>query len=82
MKNWIKTILLSLLVVGLLLPSLALAAVQVKGYFRSNSTYVQPHYRSNPNKSIWDNWSTKGNYNPQTGKKGTVDPFKSYKFRY
>lgn len=42
--------------------------VHVRGYFRKNGTYVQPHYRSNP---INDNWSTKGDINPYTGQKGT-----------
>lgn len=47
------------------------AATRVRGYYRSNGTYVQPYYRSSPNSSSYDNWSTKGNYNPYTGKKGT-----------
>ena len=56
------------------LSSLAIADVQVKGYFRSNGTYVQPHYRSSPNSTGLDNFSTKGNVNPYTGKEGTVNP--------
>ena len=47
------------------------AATRVKGYYRSNGTYVQPHYRSSPNSSRYDNYSTKGNYNPYSGKRGT-----------
>jgi len=39
-----------------------------------------PHYRTSPNKSRLDNWSTKGNINPSTGRRGTVDPWKSYKW--
>ena len=54
------------------------ASVRVRGSSRSNGTYVQPHYRSSPDHSRFNNWSTKGNYNPHTGKKGTVDPYKSY----
>lgn len=46
------------------------AAVYVRGYTRSNGTYVMPHYRSNPNSYRYDNYSTKGNYNPYTGKAG------------
>lgn len=45
--------------------------VAVKGYTRSNGTYVQPHMRSAPNGSKADNWSTIGNINPYTGKVGT-----------
>lgn len=47
----------------------------VKGYTRKDGTYVRPHQRTNPNKSKQDNWSTKGNSNPYSGKAGTVDPY-------
>jgi hypothetical protein len=52
------------------MPKSADAAVRVKGYIKSNGTYVVPHYRSNPDSSKLNNWSTKGNYNIYTGKKG------------
>jgi len=41
------------------------------GYSRSNGTYVQPHNKTKANKTNLDNYSTKGNYNPYTGKNGT-----------
>ena len=50
---------------------LALADTYVRGYFRSNGTYVQPHYRSNPDGNFYNNWSTYPNVNPYTGKVGT-----------
>lgn len=53
----------------------AASQVRVKGYTRKDGTYVAPHYRSTPNSSRYDNYSTKGNYNPYTGKKGYVDPY-------
>jgi len=37
----------------------------------ANTQYVQPHYRSSPNNTKSDNWSTYGNVNPYTGKVGT-----------
>ena len=43
----------------------------VNGYYKSNGTYVQPHYRSNSNSTTSDNFSTYGNTNPYTGEKGT-----------
>lgn len=47
--------------------------VKVKGYYKpSTGTYVAPTYRTSPNKTKLDNYSTKGNYNPYSGKKGTV----------
>lgn len=50
------------------------SAGSVRGYYRSNGTYVQPHYRSNPNSTVYDNYSTKGNVNPYTGQWGTRTP--------
>lgn len=50
------------------------AAVHVKGYFRKNGTYVQPHYRSNPDGNPYNNWSFPGNTNPYTGKTATGNP--------
>jgi hypothetical protein len=44
------------------------ARVSVSGYYRKSGTYVAPHYRSDPDTSFSNNWSTKGNYNPYTGK--------------
>ena len=70
------------LVLGLagFIGSTAEAAVRVKGYYKpSTGTYVQPYYRSSPNTTRWDNYSTKVNYNPYTGKKGYASPFKSYR---
>jgi len=49
----------------------AVAETYVNGYTKSNGTYVQGHYRSSPNSSRWDNYSSKGNSNPYTGKKAT-----------
>lgn len=43
------------------------ADVYVRGYTRSDGTYVAPHYRSSPNSTRNDNWSTRGNINPHTG---------------
>ena len=47
--------------------------VHVNGYYKKNGAYVEPHYRSSPDSSKSNNWSTQGNYNPYTGKQGTVD---------
>lgn len=53
----------------------AIAQTRVRGYYRKNGTYVAPHYRSSPNSSRFDNWSTKGNVNPYTGQPGTRNPY-------
>ncbi len=39
----------------------AKALQKVKGYTKKSGTYVAPHYKSSPNKSKFDNFSTKGN---------------------
>ncbi len=49
----------------------AMADVYVRGYCKSNGIYVAPHYRSNPDGNAWNNWSTQGNVNPYTGRRGT-----------
>jgi hypothetical protein len=46
----------------------------IKGHTNKNGTYVAPSHATNPNQSKNDNWSTKGNTNPYTGKEGTKDP--------
>lgn len=43
----------------------------VSGYTRSSGTYVAPSHATNRNTTKADNWSTKGNVNPYTGKAGT-----------
>lgn len=43
----------------------------ISGYTKSNGTYVAPSHATNPNGTKADNWSTKGNVNPDTGKVGT-----------
>jgi hypothetical protein len=48
--------------------------VRVKGYSRRNGAYIQPHYRTKTNRTRFDNYSTKGNVNPYTGKGGTKNP--------
>lgn len=48
----------------------AFADQSVRGYYRSNGTYVQPHYRSSPNSTRNDNYSTRGNTNPYTSQPG------------
>jgi hypothetical protein len=44
---------------------------RVKGYTKKDGTYVAPSVRTKGNKTQTDNYSTKGNSNPYSGKKGT-----------
>jgi hypothetical protein len=70
LKKIIKLASFTVISVSTLIGSLS-ADSYVKGYLKSNGTYVAPHYRSTSNNTINDNWSTKGNVNPYTGKLGT-----------
>ena len=44
-------------VMGLNLNTAANALVLVDGYFKSNGTYVDSHYRTNPDGFCWNNFS-------------------------
>jgi hypothetical protein len=56
--------------------------VKVKGYYKKNGTYVQPHYRTAPNSTKNDNFSTEGNTNPYTGKPGWINRDNNYNTLY
>ena len=49
-------------------------AGRVRGHTTKSGKYVAPHHRTNPNKTQRDNYSTKGNTNPYTGKRGAKTP--------
>ncbi|MFI3268039.1 MAG: hypothetical protein R3Y51_04900 [Rikenellaceae bacterium] len=46
--------------------------VWVKGYTKSDGTYVKGHYRTTKDNTNTNNWSTTGNTNPNTQVKGTT----------
>ena len=48
--------------------------VYVKGHVRKNGVRVKSFCRTVRNETTKDNWSTLGNVNPYTGKKGTKRP--------
>lgn len=50
------------------------SSVHVRGYTRKDGTQVQSHRRSAPDGRKSNNWSTRGNVNPYTGKPGTHSP--------
>lgn len=58
----------------LLATGIAAADQYVRGYTKSNGTYVAPHYRSSPDSSYNNNWSVSPNVNPYTGERGTRSP--------
>lgn len=73
MKKIASIITLGIFVLGLLVSSSSVeAASRTSGYTTKRGTYVMPYYRSTPNSVKYDNYSSKGNYNPYTGKKGYI----------
>lgn len=56
---------------SLLASAYALAAENVAGHLRKNGKYVHSYKRSNPDNKRYNNYSSKGNRNPYTGKNGT-----------
>jgi hypothetical protein len=63
---------LALLCLTLLSPAVfAKGKTRVKSYKKRNGTRVESHQRTKPNKLKGDNWSSKGNVNPNTGRRGS-----------
>lgn len=48
--------------------------IYVNGYYDSNGNYVSGYYRTAPNNTINDNFSTYPNVNPYTGEIGYIQP--------
>lgn len=67
-------VIIAVLLALLLSADAAYAVVHVRGYFRKDGTYVQPHYRSDPDGNPYNNWSFPGNTNPYTGKVAPGNP--------
>lgn len=78
MKKLLTFILAIAMLTGVVFSSAEARTVNVRGYYRKSGAYVQSYHRTSPNSTKLDNWSTKGNYNPYTGKRGTVSPYKYY----
>lgn len=51
----------------------AVADEYVRGYTKKDGTYVEPYHRTSPNSRRDDNYSSRGNENPYTGKRGSVN---------
>jgi hypothetical protein len=71
MNSALAVVLASLLGIG---SAFAASSHYVRGYTTRSGTYVLPHRQTNPNGSKFDNWSTKGNINPYTGRRGMRKP--------
>lgn len=69
MKKFFALLLMVISIFGAV--STAYADTHVRGHFRKDGTYVRPHYRSDRNNTVRDNWTHRGNINPHTGERGT-----------
>lgn len=69
MKRKLTTFIVFLLAISSLSIT-AFADQHVNGYQRSNGTYVNGYYRTDPNDTTEDNYSHQGNVNPYTGQRG------------
>lgn len=70
-----KRLLMSIALLSFSGTAIAQSSVYVPGYVRSDGKYVQGHYRSAPDGNPYNNYSTRGNINPYTGRVGTRNPY-------
>jgi hypothetical protein len=47
-----------------------------RGYFTNRGTWVAPHYQTAPDGNLFNNYSTRPNINPYTGREGAIDPYR------
>lgn len=78
----LTTILIAFITIFSFATLFAQSNVYVNGYYKKNGTYIQPHFKTAPNSSMFDNYSTKGNFNPYTGKPGWIDPYSKVSSSY
>lgn len=76
MKKILTLILLAISTISVI------AQTYVQPHYRKDGTFVEGYYRSEPNNTKLDNYSTQGNTNPYTGQAGTVDPYKQPEPQY
>jgi hypothetical protein len=75
----IKIFTLALVMVIYMIAPVTMGDVYVEGYYRNDGTYVEPHWRSDPDGDISNNWSTYPNVNPHTNQIGTKR-YKNYPY--
>ena len=74
-----KIIMLAIIIALVVMQPIAASAAgshTTKGYTKKNGTYVARSRATNPDRTKRNNYSTKGNVNPSSGKPGTKNPDK------
>lgn len=69
-SNVLKAILLSVIMLFVVQPCSYAADEWVRGYYRQDGKYVEAYKRTYKDRTLNNNHSTRGNFNPYTGKKG------------
>jgi hypothetical protein len=73
-----RKVLCALIALSFAVPVSAGGTHSVRGYTRSDGTYVAPHMQTNPDSPRTNNWSYEGNVNPYNGRVGTANPYPLY----
>lgn len=66
MKNS-TVVILALALIGAAADTSEAKSSRVNGYIKKDGTYVAPHYRTTPDSNPYNNYSTPGNLNPNSG---------------
>ncbi len=72
--KYLNTLLFLLAFIALVIAQTNPNHVWVNSYYRKNGTYVRGYYKTAPNHTNVDNFSTKGNINPYTLEPGWIRP--------
>jgi hypothetical protein len=75
MKKGLAAVILGALLLFSTNAEAAKKQVHVRNYSTKSGHLIQQHYRTSPGHNKRENWSSKGNWNPHTGKAGTKDIF-------
>jgi hypothetical protein len=67
-------VLLVAVLIGLIASAAHAKSVRVRGYLKTNGTYVMPHYRTSPDRNPVNNYGMPGNFNPNTGRVSGGNP--------
>jgi len=57
-----------LIAICLLIAGVSSAQQYIQGYCKKDGTCVDGHFRTRPNDTAYDNYSSRGNINPNTGR--------------
>ncbi len=69
--NWsMRKLAVALLFLGFVTDNALARDTHVRGYTRSDGTYVAPHHRTTPDNTVNNNYGTQGNRNPYTNEDG------------